>query len=191
MGGTGTGDGGGGGGGGTPGTPAAATPATAAAPAAPGPVAEHNVGGKAKTLYTDAQDALKAVRDDYLYWTERLSDTSVKLSYAVLAANWAVFGTVDQIATNFWSRASVLLVVLSLSFSLVGAKLMSEKHLGRINYAESHQTEWQRDFDATAGKRDPYPFTAEIEKLGDALRFARTWLPLAAGVAFFVALLPQ
>jgi hypothetical protein len=154
----------------------------------PGPRAEHNVSAVPKALYSDGQDALKAVRDDYLYWTGRLTETSVQLSYSVLGANWAVFGSVDKILTNFWSKMSVLLIVLSLGFSVFGAKAMGERHLDRINYAEADPGRWNTEFAATAGKRDPWPFTSGIESLGGAMRFGKTWLPLIAGALFFMAL---
>src|SRR5947209_1299855 len=51
-------------------------------------------------LYQSPGEALKAVREDYLYWTEKLTDTSLQLSYAVIAANWAVFGSVDKLLSN-------------------------------------------------------------------------------------------
>jgi hypothetical protein len=43
----------------------------------------------------------------------------VQLSYAVLGANWAVFGAVDKILTNLYSKLSVLVVVLSLGLSVL------------------------------------------------------------------------
>jgi len=154
----------------------------------PSPKGEHNISGVPKALYSDAPEALKAVRDDYLYWTGKLTETSVQLSYAVLGANWAVFGSVDSILTNLWSKLSVFLIVLSLGMSVLGAKAMGEMHFGRINYAEADPARWNTEFHATAGKRDPWPFTGAIESLGSNMRAAKTWLPLIAGALFFVAL---
>lgn len=153
-----------------------------------GPMAERNVNGVPKALYSDSQDALKAVRDDYLYWTGKLTETSVQLSYAVLGANWAVFGSVDKILTSFWCKASVLLVILSLALSSLGAKMMGEWHRKRIDYAETDPTRWSTEFGDTAGKRDPWPFTTAIESAGKVLRFGKAWLPLVAGACFLVAL---
>ncbi len=161
-------------------------PEPGSAPA--GPQAVRNVSGAASTLYTDAADALKAVREDYLYWTGKLTETSVQMCYAVLGANWAVFGSVDRILTNFWAKLSVLLVVLALGLAVLGSKLIGEQHRDRINYAEADAARWSREFAATAGKRDPWPFTAGIERLASYLRDAKTWLPLSAGVCFVVAL---
>jgi hypothetical protein len=63
-------------------------------------------------LYQNPNDALKAVREDYLYWTGKLTDTSWQLSYAIIAANWAVFGSVDKLLGNLWSKLSVSLVIV-------------------------------------------------------------------------------
>jgi len=44
-------------------------------------------------LYASASDGLKQVRDDFLYWTGRLTDSSFQLSFALIAGNWAAFGS--------------------------------------------------------------------------------------------------
>ena len=161
----------------------------AGTPPAAGPLADKNVGGVPSVLYAQGPEALKAVRDDYLYWTGKLTETSVQLSYAVLGANWAVFGSVDGILAHFWSKVSVFLIVLSLALSVLGAKVMGEKHLERINYAEADTERWNAEFTATASKQDPWPFTPAIESLGRWMRRGKTWLPLTAGAAFLLALL--
>ncbi len=92
------------------------------------------------------------------------------------------------ILTNFWAKLSVLLVVLALGFAVLGSKLIGEQHRDRINYAEADAARWSREFAATAGKRDPWPFTSGIERLASYLRDAKTWLPLSAGVSFVIAL---
>jgi hypothetical protein len=74
------------------------------------------------SLYKSAHEALKVVHDDYLYWTGKLTDTSLQLGYAIIAANWAVFGSVDKILKNPWSKLSVALVIIGLDLSVAGAK---------------------------------------------------------------------
>lgn len=143
---------------------------------------------RAATLYRDAGDGLKAVRADYLYWTERLTETSFHLSLGVIAANWAAFGSVEELFGNRWARASVALVIVSLGLSLLGAKRMGELHHKRIDYAAENVDRWEKDCFASLGKRDPWPFTKGIERLGRLMREAKTWLPVGAGAAFLVAL---
>ena len=140
------------------------------------------------SLFPTSDEALKAVREDDLYWTGKLTETSLQLSYAVIAANWAVFGSVDKLMGNRWAKISVVLVVIGLALSVAGAKWMGELHRGRIDHAETDRARWNVEFKLTAGKRDPWPFTAGIERLGRGMREAKTWLPLAAGVSFLMAL---
>lgn len=139
-------------------------------------------------LYAGPAEGLKAVRNDFLYWTRRLTDTSFELSLALIGANWAAFGSVQKILTNGWARASLGLVIVSLALSLFGAKVMGELHRRRINYATGNSKRWEEEAAAALGRTDPWPFTKGIERLGRCLREAKTWLPLLAGALFLVAL---
>jgi hypothetical protein len=85
----------------------------------------------------------------------------------------------------------VLLVVVSLAASLVGAWRMGERHLERIDYAEENPGRWSEEFTATAGKRDPWPYSLKIESLAKDMRWAKTWLPIAAGAAFLIGLVQE
>jgi len=139
-------------------------------------------------LYQNPNDALKAVREDYLYWTGKLTDTSWQLSYAIIAANWAVFGSVDKLLGNLWSKLSVSLVIVELGLMLLGAKRMGELHKARIEYAESDLSRWRSEFNKFAGKTHPYPYTKKIEIFAQMMRETKTWLPLIAGALFLIAL---
>lgn len=140
------------------------------------------------SLYATSGEALKAVKDDYHYWTEKLTESSFQLSLAVIAANWAVFSKVEKILSNVWAKSSLLLVLLCLAVNLLGAKRMGELHRKRVEYAESDSGRWGKEFSDTADKRDPWPFTNEIENLGRWMRELKAWLPIAAGLAFLIAL---
>jgi len=142
-------------------------------------------------LYATPNEALKAVREDFLYWTGRLTETSLQLSYALIAANWAVFGSVEKLLNNLWAKLSIILVVIGLGLSVAGAKWMSELHRERIDYAETNESRWCREYERSRGERLPWPFTRKIEVGAQFLRGAKTWLPLAAGVSFFIALLSR
>jgi hypothetical protein len=133
--------------------------------------------------------ALQAVRDSYDYWTGELTHMSLQLSYAIIAANWAVFGSVDQLLGNFWSRLSIGLVILQLGLTAVGTKLMGEMLCERIRYAEKNYSRWQSEFDTNAIKPNPWPWTKEIELLAKGMREVKIWLPVVAGGLFIVALI--
>lgn len=140
-------------------------------------------------LYSNSGEGLKAVREDYHYWTGKLTESSFQLSLAVIAANWAVFGSVQRILDSCWAKSSLFLVIVNLAFSLLGAKWMGELHRERVDYAAEDLKRWEQECAAALGRRDPWPFTKKIERLGRILREVRTWLPLVAGAAFLVALL--
>jgi hypothetical protein len=128
------------------------------------------------------------VREDYHYWTGKLTDCSFQLSIAVIAANWAVFGKVSEVLKNDWSRISIALVVLGLGISLIGAKMMGESLRRRIEYAEANPGQWRTEFQKTHGLNDPWPFTKIMERDGRILRECKTWLPIAGGLFFLLAL---
>jgi hypothetical protein len=144
---------------------------------------------RASALYSSAGDGAKAVREDYLYWSGRLTETSFQLSLAVIAANWAVFGSVQKLLSNTWSKVSLVLVILSFAVSVLGAKWMSELHLRQVDHAAENIQRWESECRAALGRRDPWPFTRNIERVGRVMRELKMWLTLGAGAAFLVALL--
>ena len=139
-------------------------------------------------LYKDDADGLQKVHERYYYWTEKLTSSSFDLSLAVIAANWAVFGSVDKILTNVWSKISIFTVLLSLGITLIGTKFMSEWLRKRIEFAEANRQKWMDEYKRSIGCDDPWPFTTEIDSLGLWLRRCRTWLPIMGGICFLIGL---
>ena len=140
-------------------------------------------------LYATPDDALKVVREQYNYWTSRLTDSSFNLSIALIAANWAAFGSVDKILINNWAKGSITVVLLSLGINLIGCKILGEWHNERIDYAEADPTRWHKQFNETFGSSNSWPFTKNINRLSKLLRWCRTWFPLMGGCMFLIALL--
>ncbi|MEK7996138.1 MAG: hypothetical protein AAB403_20255 [Planctomycetota bacterium] len=140
------------------------------------------------TLYSTPAQAMTALDVAYKSWTRRLTETSLQLSYAVLAANWAVFGSVDNIVQNAFARWSVALVVITLASNVAVAGWLGRTHKALIDSAQAKPAEWAERFRETAKAKNAFPFTEEIEKTAGALRVAKVWLPLAAGAAFIAAL---
>ena len=141
-------------------------------------------------LYSDSRSAVQTVRDDYLYWTQRLTDGHIQLSVGLIGANWAVFNSINGILNNNWSAASVAVVIVSLVVNLLGIRRMAELHRARIAYAESDPSQWQREFEESLQqKATAWPFTPQIEHLARILRECRTWLPVVSGMLFLAGLL--
>jgi len=139
-------------------------------------------------LAASAKEGTASVKDDYLYWTGKLTDSSFQLSLGLIGANWAAFGSVQKILSNPWAKSSLALVVASLGLSLAGAKWMSELHRRQVNYADEDPDRWLRECKAAQSRNDPWPYTAQIEDLGRWLREAKLWIPIIAGVLFLIAL---
>jgi len=148
----------------------------------------HAVKSVKGNLYADPHAALKAVHQDYLYWTGKLTESSFQMSVALIGANWAVFGSLDRVLENVWSQVSIAVTIVGLGASLIGTMLMGEMHRFRVQYAEENPDRWSEEFKDTAGKIDPWPFTSAIEKLGSIIRWIR-WLSPVIGGAFFIGAL--
>jgi hypothetical protein len=65
---------------------------------------------------------------------------------------------------------------------------MAREYGERCDYADADKERWNREFEQSATAKSCWPYTPEIEKRGEFLVQMRTWLPIAAGVLFFVSL---
>jgi len=139
-------------------------------------------------LYSDSTDALKAVREDYLCWTGKVTDNSLQLALAIIAANWAAFGSVQKILNNRWSKFSLGLVIITLGLNLFGAWCMGELHQHRIDYASKDSDRWDKECAAALSHKSFWPFSRKIDYLGFSLRIVKAWFPLAAGALCLLAL---
>ena len=139
-------------------------------------------------MYSSPAEAQKQVHEDYLYWTAKLTDSSFQLSFALIAGNWAAFGSVQKIMSNNWAKASLILVILLLGVNLIGAYVLGQMHSRRLNYANDDPVRWVDEYKRCSG-RNPRPFTGAIVDLGLLLRRAKTFLPLASGACFLIALI--
>lgn len=154
--------------------------------AASGKTSESNE--TSSSLYQDPAAALQGLVDSYYYWGEKLTDSSFALSLAVIGANWAVFGSVDQIRGNIWAELSIASILLSLAINLIGMKRLAEAHLKQIEYAEANAARWKGEFDKARNTSNPWPSTAQIDRLARRLRASRTFFPLIGGGLFIAAL---
>src|SRR6266446_8039542 len=160
-------------------------------PSAPTPSDQPSASPQAQPptgLYETPRAALQSIREDYSYWSGKLTESSFALSLAVIGANWAVFGSVDRIRSNLWSEISLSVVLFSLVVTLFGHWKLGGMLRKRVKYAERDPGRWQKEFTETFGKETPWPFTAAIDRWAVGLRAAKTWLPIFGGAFFLLAL---
>jgi len=132
-------------------------------------------------LYASSEDALKKVGSEFEYWTGRLTDTSLQMCYALIGANWVIFGTVDGILKNNWAKSSLVLVLLALASNVIGAWVLSESLRKRIAYAESNIERWKKEFEHSTGQDDAWPFTEGMQNIGFLMRWVKAGFTLASG----------
>jgi hypothetical protein len=122
-----------------------------------------------KGLYANPQEALKVIVANYEYWTGRLTETSVQMAYAVIGANWIIFGSVNGILSNIWAKLSLLCALLSLAAGVIGAWFLCEALGRRGNFGDDYPEKWEKEYGdfikrkTTQPKHDPWPITKFIE----------------------------
>lgn len=131
-------------------------------------------------------DAYQRVGSEFDYWSGKLTDTSLQMCYALIGANWVVFGSVGNILKSNWAKFSLLSVMLTLAINLWGSWYASTLHIRIIDRADDNRARWAKDFEA-AKTRDPHwPFTGFMAKLGVWMRRAKGALPLIGALLWLI-----
>lgn len=139
--------------------------------------------------YKDPQAALQAVGAWFDSWTRQLSDRSIELSYAIIGANWAVFGSTGKLLSSPYAKVSIAASVLFLGLNLGLTSLIASRLRDRFAYAEDNPVRWKGEFEKSKGKNSPWPSTKGIDNTASILRLVRTWLPLIAGGSLLLGIL--
>lgn len=134
------------------------------------------------------EDALRAVGEWSSFWNQKLSDWSVQLSYALVAANWAVFGNKNALLASPWAQISLGLVIMFFVTNLLLTRIIGELLVRRYAYGETDQNRWRQEYDRSSAM-EAWPSTPTINRTARVLREARTWLPLTSGLMFLLAVL--
>jgi hypothetical protein len=132
-------------------------------------------------LYKTPEEALIKVSSEFEYWTGKLTETSLQMCYALIGANWVIFGSVNGILGSRWAKASIVLVLLALASNVIGAWFLSGMLRTRIGYGEGHTKEWANEFRDAAGKNVAWPFTDAIETTGRWMRWIKAGFTLVSG----------
>lgn len=138
-------------------------------------------GKKRPLLYGSAGEALQTVNSEYSYWTGRLTEASTQMCYAVIGADWVVFGSVNGILNNIWAKWSLSLVLVALGISILGAWRLSEALRKQVEHGESSEEGWQSEYEAYLKKRGAWPFTKEMENIGKWMRLVKAGCTIVAG----------
>jgi hypothetical protein len=141
-------------------------------------------GGKG--LYASADEALRKVTSEFEYWSGKLTETSLQMCYAIIGANWVVFGSVNGIFGNQLAKWSIVLVLLAMGSSVLGTWIMSELMRRRIGYGEGAPEKWAKEYAASIGKDVAWPFTDAMQNLGKYMRWIKAMLTLASGICLII-----
>lgn len=139
--------------------------------------------------YANPAEALKKLSSEYEYWSGKLTESSLHMCYALIAANWVVFGSMNGILASTWAKLSLLMVLLALGINIAGAWLLSAALRKRVNYGEADNVRWAEEFGKYVGANSPWPFTETIDWIGRWMRCIKAGFTLASGVLLMVGAL--
>lgn len=140
----------------------------------------------AKGLYDSPQEALKKVSSEYEYWSGKLTETSLQMCYALIGANWIIFGSVNGILHSNWAKSSLVLVFLALGSNVIAALMLSEFLRSHIGYAEGHIETWDEEYNAAIGKDVAWPFTDRIQNTGRTMRWIKAGFTIASAICLII-----
>jgi len=138
-------------------------------------------------LYSSPGEALKKVSSEYEYWSGKLTESSVQMSYSLIAANWIVFGSVNGVLNSLGAKLSLLMVFIGLAANVIGAWLLSESLRKRVEYGESNSVRWKTEYTNSDNKRVAWPFTNFMELTGKWMRRVKAISILVSAICLIVA----
>jgi len=142
-----------------------------------------------RSVYSTPAEATKAIQERYNYWTGKLNDVSLQLSFAVIAANWAVFKTTDGAIRNGWSRISIGIAIVGIAANLLATGWLGDALGDRVGYAESDLGRWESEYRTNTGEKTQWPYTDQIVARAKSARRIRIWIPIVGGFFLLIGLL--
>lgn len=141
--------------------------------------------------FSSVGEGSKRLQDDFNAWSEMLTTRSIELSFAIIAANWAVHGNENNILNNFFAKWSILIIFVFLGVNLMFTWLLSERLFARHDYAEKNHESWKKEFENYKKEKNPiWPYTHFIEGSPKYLRHLKFLLPLLSASFFIKSLFP-
>ena len=139
-----------------------------------------------KGLYASSDEALKKVQETYDYWTGKLNDITMQIGFALIGANWAVFGSVNGILGHMLAKLSIVCIVAAMLANVIAAFALGQMTETRVSYAESDLNRWKNEYQISTGKTVAWPFTDGINNTGSRMRWARLVLISFSGLFFII-----
>jgi hypothetical protein len=150
-------------------------------------VTKKRTGGKDSTgIYESSTDALKEVYEAFDYWSGQITATSLQMCYALIGANWVIFGSVGNILRSPYAIMSLLLVLLALTFNMLSAYALAEYMRSRFGYAVSDRKRWEAEFQHVKIESTTWPYSKWTQGASVATRMIKMILPLASGVCLII-----
>jgi hypothetical protein len=137
-----------------------------------------------KTIQEGTSDLLET----FNAWSSGLSNYSVQATYAIIAANWAVFASADSIMKAPWALWSIGVCVLFLSINILGVGVITEMHHNRLRKALHEHKWWMAEYECRNEKNSEWPYTVATETWSLRLRLLKIVAPLIAGFLFIIAI---
>jgi hypothetical protein len=138
--------------------------------------------------FENAGDATKELFEGFNDWSGAVSTYGIQTAYAVIAANWAVYGNAQTILNNPWAKASMAIIIGFLGVNLLCIGLMTWLYGKRCTYANENNKRWQEEYERENRRSSSWPYTTFIERLGDFMRLLKVWAPVIGGVIFIIGL---
>lgn len=138
--------------------------------------------------FANAGDAAKEIFEGFNDWSATVSSYGMHMAYAIIAANWAVYGDAQAIIGNLWAKFSVAIVISFLGLNLFCTWLMTILYTQRCEYADESKARWSNEFQRENTTSSAWPYTKSIERLGGFIRLLKVWAPIVGGIVFLLGL---
>lgn len=139
--------------------------------------------------FSNPGEATKEIYTGFNDWSGTLASNSRQVAYALIAANWAVYGNADDILENTWARVSIAVVVVFLGINLICTGWMTRLYKLQCKYSDEDKLRWAQEYKVAEPGPSPWPYTNRIHALGGFMRILNIWAPVGAGVVFILGLI--
>ena len=139
--------------------------------------------------FASAGDAARELHVHCSDWSVGLGKYGLQIAFALMAANWALYGSQKGILSNPLAKASMAVGFVYLALFLMLAASMFIQLRLRHRYADADKARWTQEFEAAAGKESPWPYTQAVELTGNSMHVLHFVGPLIMGYLLLLSTL--